>query len=127
MAAVMLQVISSFYAKYSKNSVFIPANKYEKHIVSKQYCIAGLDNKICFLPNCRYHFLLFDNVEEFPQKLDLFCFTYQHVECIYTLFKYRFSGNIVVKSGQMFDIEQRLFYFNQRNREVDRMPSIAKK
>ena len=27
--------------------------------------------------------------------MDTFCFTYQHVDCLYTLFKYRFSGKIM--------------------------------
>ena len=37
------------------------------------------------------------------QKTYPFYFTYQHVDCLYTLVKYRFSGKIVVKSGQVFD------------------------
>ena len=37
MAAVMLQVIPNFYTDYSKNSLFISANIYEKNIVSKEY------------------------------------------------------------------------------------------
>ena len=58
MAAVMLQVIPSFYTNYSKNSLFISANTYEKFIVSKEYSIARTDDKMCFLPNCRYHNIL---------------------------------------------------------------------
>ena len=56
MAAVMLQVIPSLYAKYSKNSIFIFAVTYEKYIVSKEYCIAHQDAKLCFLPKCSYPF-----------------------------------------------------------------------
>ena len=82
---------------------------------------------MCFLPNCRYHVNLVGNINDLLQKLDAFCFNYQHVDCLYTLFKCRFSGKIVVKSGQLFDILQKAVYFNQQNRAVDRMPSIAKK
>ena len=53
MAAVVLQVIPSFYTTYSKNSLFISANSYEKYIVSKEYCIARHDDKMCFPPNYR--------------------------------------------------------------------------
>ena len=80
-----------------------------------------------FLPNCRYHIILIGNLKELLQRLDAFCFNYQHVDCLYTLFKYRFSGKIVLKSGQLFDNLQRAVPFNQQNRGVDRMPSIAKK
>ena len=127
MAAVMLQVIPGFYTNYSKNSLFISANTYEKFIVSKEYCIAGHDDKMCFLPNCRYHLILIGNIKELLQNLDAFCFNYQHVDCLYTLFKYRFNGKIVIKSGQLFDYLQRAVQFNQQNRGMERMPSIAKK
>ena len=75
------------------------ANSYEKYIVSKEYCIARHDDKMCFLPNCRYHIILIGNLKELLQKLDAFCFNYQHVDCLYTLFKYRFSGKIVATRG----------------------------
>ena len=127
MAAVMIQVIPSFYTNYSKNSPFISANTYEKDNVSNEYCIARHEDKMCFLPNCRYHFILIGNIKELLQKMDAFCFNYQHVDCLYTLFKYRFSGKIVVKSGQVFDNLQRAVHFNKQNRGVERMPSNAKK
>ena len=59
--------------------------------------------------------------------MDTFCFTSQHVDCLYTFFKYRFSGKVIAKSGQVFDNVQRAVDFNHRNKGVDRMPSSAKK
>ena len=126
-AAVMLQVIPGFYTNYSKNSLFISANTYENCIVSKEYCNAGHDDKMCFLPKCRYHIILIGKIEELLQKLDAFFFNYQHVDCLYTFFKYPFSEKIVIKNGQIFDNLQRAVHFNQQNRGVDRMPSIAKR
>ena len=127
MAAIMLQSIPSFYAKISEKILFISANTYEKYILCKDYCIAHHDDKTCFLPSCKYHILLHGNVEELLKKLDTFCFTYQRVECLYTLFKYRLSGKVIAKSGQVFDNVQRAVDFNHRKKGVDRMPSIAKK
>ena len=127
MAAVMLQVTPSFYTNFSKNSLFFSANTYEKYNVCKVYCIARHDDKMCFLPNCRYQIILIGNIKELLQKLDVFCFNYQHVDCLYRLFKYRFSGKNVLKSGQLFDNLQRAVYFNQQNKGVERMPSLAKK
>ena len=49
------------------------------------------------------------------------------MDCLYTIFKYRFSGKVIAKSGQVFDNVQRAVDFNHRNKGVDRMPSIAKK
>ena len=81
----------------------------------------------CFLHACENHFVLFANVQELLKKLDTFCFTYQHVDFLYTLLKYRFSGKVIAKSGQVFDNAQQAVDFNHRNNRVDRMPSIAKK
>ena len=95
MAAIMLQSIPSFYRKISEKSLFISANSYEKFIVCKEYCIAHHNENTCFLPSCKYHVILLGNVEELLKKLDTFCFTYQHVDCLYTLFKYRFSEKLL--------------------------------
>ena len=127
MAAIMLQTKPTFYTKLSEKSLFISANTYEEYIVCKDYCIAHHDDKTCFLPSYKYQILLLGNVEELLKKLDTICLTYQHVDCLYTLFKYRFSGKVIAKRGQVFDNVQRAVDFNQGNRGVDRMPSIAKK
>ena len=73
------------YSIYSKISLFISANIYEKYIVSKEYCTARHDDKMCFLPNCRYHIILIGNIKELLQKLDAFFFNYQHGLLVYTL------------------------------------------
>ena len=127
MAAIMLQTIPSFYTKLSAKSLFISANTYEKYIVCNDYFIAHHDDKTCFLPSCKYHILVLGNVQERLKKLDTFCFTYEHLDCLYTLFKYGFSGKVIAKRGQVFDSVQRGVDFEQRNKGVDRMPSIAKK
>ena len=123
----MLQVIPSYYTTSSKKSLFISAKTFEKNIVRKEYYIARYEDTMRFLSNCRYHIILIGDIKQLLHKLDNFCFDYQHLDWLYTLFKYRFSGKIVVKSGQPFDIVQRAVHFNHRNRGVDWMRSIAKK
>ena len=127
MAAIMLQTVPNFYATISEKSLLISATTFEKNTVCKKYCIAHHNEKTCFLPACKYHIVLLGNVQELLKKLDTFCFTYQHVDCLYTLSKYRFIGKIIAKSGQVFDNVQRAVDFNHRNKGVDRMPSFAKK
>ena len=127
MAAIMLQSIPSFHTKNSEKILFVSANTYEKSIVCKDYCIAHHDDKTCFLLSCKYHILLLGNVEELLKKLDSFCFTYQYVDCLYRLIKYRFSGKGIAKSGQVSDNVQRAVDFNHRNKGVDRISNVAKK
>ena len=95
--------------------------------MSKEYCIAHHDAEMCSVPNCRFHILLLGNILKLLQKMDPLCIKTQHVDCLYTLFEHRFSGNINAKSGQVFDNVQRAVKFKQRNRGVDRLPSIAKR
>ena len=47
------------------------------------------------------------------------------MDCLYALFKYRFSGKVIAKSGQVFDNVQRAV--NHRKKGIHRMPSLAKK
>ena len=123
----MFQTIPSSYTKTSVKCLLISANTYKNYIVCKDYCIAHHDDKTCFLSCCKNHILILGNFEELLKKLDTFCFTYQQVDCLYTLFKNLFSGKMIAKSGKVFDNVQRAVDFNQRNKGVDRMPSIAKK
>ena len=126
MAAAMLQVIPSFYTNYTQNSLFFSAKTYEKYIVSKEYCISRHDDKMCFLPNCKNHIILIGNIRALLQKLDAFCFNYQHVDCLYTFFKYRFCVKNFSQEWTTLSWFAQAVHLNQQNRGVDRMQSIAK-
>ena len=123
----MLQVIPSFFDEYSENCFFISANTYKKCIVCNDYRVAFHNDKTCFVSICKFHNILLRGVEDLLMKLHAFCFTCQHVDCLYTLFNYRFSRNVIAKSGQLFDNVQRAVDFNHRKKGMDRIPSIAKK
>ena len=107
----------AFTQKFQKKSLFISATKYGKYIVCKDYCIAHHEERTCSLPACKNHFILLGDIEEMLHKLDTFCFTYQHVDCSYTLFKHRFNGKTIAKSGIVFDNVQREMSFNQVTEE----------
>ena len=84
MAAVMMQVVPSFYSVYSRKCVHNCANTYEKYLVSKDYYVAQHEDSMCTVPNWKYHILLIaekDN-NDLMQKLDSFSFTYQLVDCL---------------------------------------------
>ena len=92
-AAVTMQIVPSFYSVSSRKCVHFFANTYETYRVSKDYCVAQHEDSKCTVPNCKYHILRIAEKDkiELMQKLDTFCFTYQLVECLYTLFKFRFD------------------------------------
>ena len=113
--------------KNFRKNLFTAGNTYEKNIVCNGYCIAHHDDKTCFLPASIYNIILIGEIEEFLHKLDTLCFTYQHMDCLYTLFRYRFSGKIFAKKGNVSDNVQRAVSCNQRNRGVDKTPNVAKK
>ena len=126
MAAVLLQVIPSFFSIRSKNRLLC-AIIYGKCIVRKKICIAHHNDKICFQANCRYHIILKGDIKELLQKLHTFCFKWYWVYCLYTLFKHQFVGKIFVNRAQRFDSVQRKIHFNHQNRRMGRMPRIKKK
>ena len=90
MAILMLRVIAIFLAKCSENSLFISADTKEKDNMSKDYWIAQHRAEMCLLRNRRLGTLLLNTVELLPHKMAPMCFTYQHEDCRYTPFKYRF-------------------------------------
>ena len=116
-----------FLLNIPKNCLIISANTYKKYIVCNNFCVDFHNDRTCAVSNCKFHFILLGDVEELLKKLDIFCFTYQHVDCMYTFFKYRFSGKIIAKSVQLLDNVQQTVDFNHRNKGVHRMPSNAEK
>ena len=112
MAAIMLEINPSFYAKNPEKGICISAKTYAKYIFCEAYCVAHHGDKTCSLPAGNYRIILLGENEEMLPKLDTFCFTYQHVDCLYTLFKYRVSGKNIAKSGNVFDNVRRVISFN---------------
>ena len=80
-----------------------------------------------FLPACKYHIILLGNVEELLKKLDIFCFTYQHVDCLYTLLKYRLGGKNIATKGQVFDNVQRGIDLIRETREWTECRALLKR
>ena len=109
MAAVMLQAIPSYFRNFSENSPFISSDNYENFLVTRDYCVAAHDSTFCSLKYCQYHILLIadKDMNGLFTKLDRFCFNFQRVDCFSTLYKHRFSGSVVLKSGEIFDTVER--------------------
>ena len=125
----MLQALPSFYSSYSQDCLFISSEYYEKFLVTEQYCVAHHDSEYCPLINCKFHILLIakTDIKELFTKLDGLCYTYQYVDCFYTLFKYRFSGLVLTRRGKLFNMVERAVCFNKYNKGLEKNPSIAKK
>ena len=100
MAPLCYNQSPAFTQQFQKKVPLFSATTNEKYIICKDYCIPHHNDKTCFLPSCKYHILLPGNVEEPLKKLDTICFTYQHVDCLYTLFKYRFSGKFLQRADK---------------------------
>ena len=126
MAAIIIQTIPVFTHKFQKKvSSFLQLHMKTKLFVKTT--ASPITTKRRVFSACKNHIVLLGNVQELLKRLDKFCLTYQHVDCLYTLFKYRFSGKIIAKRGQLFDNVQQAVDFDHKNKGVDRMPSIANK
>ena len=112
---------------FQKRQTSLSANAYEKFIVGEDYCVAHHDDKLCFLASRRFHIINLGHCKELLQKSDSFYSTYQHLDCLFTLFKYRFNEKVVAKGRKRSENVQRAVYFNRGNRGLDKTASIAKK
>ena len=127
LATVMLQVMDSFFSNYSKNRLFVYANMDGKHILSKKFCIAHQDDKICFLPIFRYHNILIGDIKELLQKPIVLCFNYQ-LGIAYIHFSSSRSVTIFLSGVDNFLIKCReLFIPTKGTKERKEYPASWKK
>ena len=118
MAAIMLQTIPSFYAKFSENILFSSAKTYEKYFVCKNTTaspITTIRPVLYPLVNITLYYL--EKLRNCYINWIQFFFIYQHVDCLYTLFNYRFSGKDIAKSGNVFDKVQRAIFLTKETED----------
>ena len=128
MAAAMCQALPSFYSGYNSKSLFISVSNdfYEKYIVTQDYCVST-HNSYCSLENCKFHILLIgSSFDQNLQRLGNFHFTYQIIDCLYTLYKYRFFSNIISSTGEVFNQLDRAVHHNLKWKGAEKTPSISR-
>ena len=121
--------ISHFYSDYNAKSlfIFVSENFYEKFIVTQDYCVSN-HSSFCPVENCKFHLVLIgSSLDQILQRLDKYQFTYQNVDCIYTLYKYRFYFKIISSRGDVFSQLNRAVEHNLKCRIPEKLPSVAKK
>ena len=100
---------------------------YEKLIVTQDYCLSN-HSSFCPVENCKFHLVLIgSSLDQILQRLDKYRFTYQIVDCIYTLYKFRFYFNIISSRGEVFNPLNRAVEHNLKCRIPEKLPSVAKK
>ena len=80
------------------------------------------------MENCKFHLVLVgSSLDQILERLDKNLFTYQIVDCIYTLYKYRFFPHIISSRGEVFNQLNRAVEHNLKYRIPEKLPSVAKK
>ena len=127
MASSMCQAYPTFYSDYNAKCLFVSENFYEKFIVTQDYCVSN-HSSFCPVENCKLHLVLIESsLDQILQRLDKYHFTYQIVDCLYTLYKYRFYFNIISSRGEVFNQSNRAVEHNLNCRIPEKLPSVAKK
>ena len=129
MAALMCQFLPHFYKKFCENALFISVSvrDYRPYILTSEYVVAS-NNSFCPLKTCRYHIVLISfSTEDLLQNLEDLFYLYQTVDCLYTLYKHQFIGNILEESGLVFTQLVRAVQHNYENKYVEKLPSVSKK
>ena len=125
MAAVIIQVNPRFYTNYSSNSLFVSANTYQKNS-TKEYCIARHDDKMCFLPSCRYHIKQISEIKELLQNwMHSLSTTNTWTVCI----NFSCTDSMAIMLARVEECLKMCWgeFISTSNTGVDRMPSVLKK
>ena len=118
-ASALCQAYPTFYSDYKAKSLFISVSEkfYEKFIVIEDYCVFN-HSSIFPVENCKFHLVLIgSSLDQILQRLDKYHFTYQIVDCIYTLYKNSFYSNVLSSRGAL---EHKL-----KSRIPAKLPSVA--
>ena len=113
MAAAICQALPSFFSEYCQKSLFISVSSdfYEKYIVTNNFCVST-HNSYCSLENCNFHILLIGSFfDQILQRLGNFQ-AGQIIDCLYTLYKYRFYSNVISSTGEVFNQFDRAVHHN---------------
>ena len=127
MASAMCQAYPTFYSNYNAKSLFISVseNFHEKFIVTQDYCVSN-HSSFCPVENCKFHLVLIrSSLDQILQRLDKY-FTYQIVNCIYTLYKYRFYSSFNSSKGEVFNQLNRAVEQNLKYRIPENYPVLQK-
>ena len=96
-ASALCQAYPTFYSDYKAKSLFISVSEkfYEKFNFIEDYCVFN-HSSIFPVENCKFHLILIgSSLDQILQRLDKYHFTYQIVDCIYTLYKNSFYSNVL--------------------------------
>ena len=105
----------------------VSENFYQKFIVTQDYCVSNYSS-FCPVENCKFHLVLIrSSLDQILQRLGKHHFTYQTVDCIYTLYIYRLYSNIISSRGEVFNQFSPAVEQNLKCRIPKKLPSVAKK
>ena len=112
MAAAVCQALPSFFSDYCQKLQFISVSNdfYEKIYRNQKFLYLYPQFFYCSLENYKFHILLIgSSFDQILQQLGNFIFTFRIIDCLNTLYKYRFYSNFISSIGEVF---------NQLNRAV---------
>ena len=112
----------------SKVAIYFIFHWFLRKIYSNQKVLCLYANSYCSLENCKFHILLIGSYfNQTLQRLGNSLFTYQIIDCLYTLCKYRLCSNVISSTGEVFNQLDRAVHHNLRWKGAEKMPSVAKK
>ena len=129
MDVAMCQALPNFYSEINEKSLIISVSCdfYEKFLVTHSFCVSTHDFNFS-LENCKFHILLNgSSFDQILQRLGNFHFTYQFINCLYTLYKHRFHLNVISSTGEVFSQLDRAVHHNMKRKGEENLLSFAKK
>ena len=112
----------------SKVAIYFIFQWFLRKIYSNQKFLCLYPNSYCYLENCKFNILLIGSYfNQTLQRLGNSLFTYQIINFLYTLCKYRLYSNVISSTGEVFNQLDRAVHHNLKWKGAEKMPSVAKK
>ena len=105
----------------------VSVKDYRSYTLTNEYVVASR-NSVCPLKTCRYHIVFISSTtKDLLQKLEDLSYLYQTVDCLYTIYKHQFFGNIWEESGLVFTQLDRAVKHNYENKFVEKLSILSNK
>ena len=104
MASAMCQAYPAFYSDYNAKPLSISVSEFfmKSSLTLKTTVYLTIPHSI--VESCKYHLMLIgSSIDQILLKLDKFLFTYQIVDCIYTIYKYKLYSKVISSRGEVFN------------------------
>ena len=124
----MSKYFPSFYSDHNnKTFFFLFRTIFTKKYRTQDYCVSTYDS-FCFLEKRKFNLILIGtSLIQFFQRSDKYLYIYQHIDCLYTLYKHRVYSSSVTSRREVLNQLKCGVQHNLRCKVNEKRTSVSRK